>query len=48
MYTREAKAMLSIMNLTDENVGVVLANDGQGLVTIDDFSQLNKKSVEGL
>ena len=29
-------------------VAVVVTNDGQGLVTIDDVSQLNEKSVEGL
>ena len=40
--------MLSIMKLTDETVGVVVANDGQGIIIIDDFSQLNEKSVEGL
>ena len=48
MATRGAKATLSRMNLTDEAVGVVVANDGQGLITIDDFAQLNEKSVEGL
>ena len=33
--------MLSIMKLTDEFVGVVVAKNGQGLITIDYFSQLN-------
>ena len=40
--------MLSIMKLANESVGVVIANDGQGIVTIDDFAQLDKESVEGL
>ena len=48
METRAEKAMLSRMNLTDEAVGVVVANDGQGIIKIDDFAQLNEKSVEGL
>ena len=48
MSTRSAKAMLSIMKLADEAVGIVVANDGQGPITIDDFDQLNEKSVEGL
>ena len=48
MDTRAEKAMLSRMNLTDEAVGVVVANDGQGIITIDDLAQLNEKSVEGL
>ena len=46
--TRSVKAMLSIMKLTDESVGVVVANNGQGIITIDDFAQLNEKSVKGL
>ena len=48
MVTRGAKAMLSRMNLEDEAVGVVVTNNGQGLIKIDDFAQLNEKSVEGL
>ena len=48
MTTRSVKAMLSQMKLTDEVVGVVVANYGQGLITIGDFSQLNEKYVEGL
>ena len=40
--------MLSITKLIDEADGVVAANNGQGLITIDDFAQLNEKSVEGL
>ena len=43
-----ANAMLSIMKLTDEAIGVVVAKDGQGIIIIDDFAQLNEKSVEGL
>ena len=41
MDTRGAKAMLSIINLKDEDVGVVVFNDGQGLITIYHFDQLN-------
>ena len=48
MSTRGGKVMLSIMKLTDEAVGFVVDNDGLGLVTIDEFAQLNEKSVEGL
>ena len=40
--------MLSRMKLTDETVCVVVANYGQGLITIDDFAQLNENSLEGL
>ena len=40
--------MLSRMKLTDEAIGVVVANNGQELITIDYFAQLNNKSVEGL
>ena len=36
------------MNLTDKAIVVVVANDVQGLIIIDDFSQLNEKSLEGL
>ena len=48
MSTRSVKAMLSTMKLTDEAVGVVVANNGQGIITIDNFAQLNKKYVKGL
>ena len=48
MTTRSVKAMLSRMRLTDEDVGVVVANDGQELITIDDIYQFNEKSLEGL
>ena len=40
--------MLSRMNLADEAFGVIVANDCHGLVTIDELSQLNEKSVEGI
>ena len=40
--------MLSRMNLEDEAVGVVVTNNGQGLIKIDYFAQLNEKSVEGI
>ena len=40
--------MLSRMNLTDEAVEVVVASNGQGLIAIDYFAQLNYKSVEGI
>ena len=48
MATREVKAILSRMNLIDEAVSVVVTNNGQELITIDDISQLNEKTVEGL
>ena len=48
MTTISAKARLSWMKLTDEDVGVVVANGGQGLITIDDFAQLNEKFVEDI
>ena len=40
--------MLSRINLIDEAVGIIVTNDGQGIITIDYFAQLNEKSVEGL
>ena len=40
--------MLSIMKLIYEAVAVVVVNNGQGLITIDGFAQLNEKSVEVL
>ena len=40
--------MLSRINMTDEAVGVVVANNVQGLITVDDFVQLNEKSLVGL
>ena len=43
MSTINAKTMLAQMKLTDEAVGAIVANDGQGLIKI-----LNEKSVEGL
>ena len=36
------------MKLTDESVGVIVANYGQVLITVDDFYHLNEKYVEGL
>ena len=36
------------MKLTEEAVGVVVDKNGQGIVTNDDFTQLNEKSVEGI
>ena len=48
MATRSAKAVLSIMNITDEAVGVFVANNGQRIITIDYLSHLNYKSVEGI
>ena len=48
MTTRTTKAMLYQMKLTDEAVGDFIANDGQGIITIDDFYKLNNKFVEGL
>ena len=40
--------MLSRTSLMDEAFGAVVDNYGKGLITIDDFAQLNEKSVEGL
>ena len=40
--------MLSIMKLIYEADVVVVANNGQGLITLDDSGQLNEKSVEGI
>ena len=48
MATRSANVMLSQMKLTDEYVGVVVANGGQGLINIDDFAQSNEKYVEDI
>ena len=48
MATRSANTMSSIMKLTDEAVGVVVTNNGKEIITIDDFAQLNEKSVESL
>ena len=39
MTTISAKAMLTRMNMKDEGVGVVVANNDQGIITIDDFAQ---------
>ena len=46
--TKSAKMMSSRMKLTYEAVGVVVANNFQGIITIDDFSKLNDQSVEGI
>ena len=48
MATSSEKVMLSWMKLIDKSVGVVVANYGQGLITIDDFAHSNEKSVEGI
>ena len=40
--------MLYRMKITEEFIGVVVANDGQGIISVDDFAQLNEKSVEGI
>ena len=48
MATRNANTMMAQMKLTDEAVGAIVANDGQGIITIDYFPQLNDKYVEGL
>ena len=48
MATRNKKAVLAQMKLTDEAVGVIISNYGQGLITIFYFSQLNDKSLEGI
>ena len=43
-----ARQMLVRMGLTAEAAAVVVDAGGQGLVSIDDFAQLNEKSVQGL
>ena len=48
MTTRSVKAMLYQMKPAYEYVGVVIDNDVQGLIKIDDFTQSNEKSMEGL
>ena len=48
MANRNEKTMLSWKNLTYESVGVIVANDGQGLIIIDDFDQFIEKYVEGI
>ena len=40
--------MFSRTRLTDKTIGDVVDIVGQGLITIDDFDQLNEKSVEGI
>ena len=40
--------MFSIIKLTYEAVVLVVANNGQGIITIDYFAPLNEKSVESL
>ena len=46
MATRNMMTVLAQMNLIYESVGVIIANDGQGIITIDDIAQLNEKYVE--
>ena len=48
MVTNYIKTMLVQMKLTDEAYSVVVANDGQGIISMDYFPQLNEKYVEGL
>ena len=48
MASRNTKMIIVKMKLTDEAVCVFFANDGQGIITIDDFAQLNEKYVEGI
>lgn len=43
-----ARQMLVRMGLTNEAAAVVVDAGGQGLISIDDFAQLNEKSVKGL
>ena len=38
--------MLDRMKLTDEYIGAVVVNYGQGIMTIDDSYELNEKYVE--
>ena len=46
MATRNTKTMLDKMKLTDEYIGAVVVNYGQGIMTIDDYYELNEKYVE--
>ena len=48
MATRGEKKILSRMKLIDQAVAVVVTNNGQGILTIDDFAHLNDKSLEGI
>ena len=48
MATRNANTVLAWIKLTDEAVGAIVSNDGQGLIMIDGFSQFHEKSAEGL
>ena len=48
MNNRSAKGVLSRSKLMDEAIGVVVANYGKGIITINYFDQLNEKYVEGL
>ena len=48
MTTISVTVMLSRMNLIDEAVVVVVTNNSQGIITVDYFSQLNEKYVEGI
>ena len=36
------------MNLTYESVGVIVANDDLGIITIDNFAHLNEKYVDDI
>ena len=48
MNNRSAKGVLSRSKLMDEAIGVVVANYGKGIITMNYFDQLNEKYVEGL
>ena len=40
--------MIAQIKITDEAVCEIVANDGHGIISIDDFYQLSEKSMEGL
>ena len=48
MATRNEKSILDRMKLIDEYVGAIVSNDVQGIIMIDNFSQLNNESVENI
>ena len=47
MATRIVKAVLSRMKMIDEAADIVVTNDGQGLITIDEFSLLEWEICRG-
>ena len=48
MAANYAKTVLVQMKLIDEAGSIIIANYGQGLISVDDFAHLKDKYVEGL